>query len=186
MVVITLTCAGITSDWIDRQHPCISHSASNIIWQGMYYWYKKQPSMTILDWIQWLGSLIVEHGDSGDGVAWYSSWLGRLHRHNAANWFPAAEDCTSLFVQSYLANNVARRQGYWSYSRIRSVYATTKGLPWKQRVQKNQIDVFVSLKAHQSTQYRTPFQPEPILGGQKLDLLKIYQTVIKAGGYKKV
>lgn len=42
----------------------------------MYYWYKKQPSMTILDWIQWLGSLIVEHGDSGDGVAWYSSWLG--------------------------------------------------------------------------------------------------------------
>ncbi|CDH53812.1 at-rich interactive domain-containing protein 2 [Lichtheimia corymbifera JMRC:FSU:9682] len=32
----------------------------------------------------------------------------------------------------------------------------------------------------------TPFQPEPVLGGQKLDLLKIYQTVIKAGGYKKV
>ncbi|KAI9317127.1 ARID DNA-binding domain-containing protein [Dichotomocladium elegans] len=32
----------------------------------------------------------------------------------------------------------------------------------------------------------TPFQPEPILGGQKLDLLKIYKTVISAGGYKKV
>ncbi|KAI8141943.1 hypothetical protein BJV82DRAFT_616529 [Fennellomyces sp. T-0311] len=32
----------------------------------------------------------------------------------------------------------------------------------------------------------TPFQPEPILGGKKLDLLRIYRTVMDAGGYEKV
>ncbi|KAI9246052.1 hypothetical protein BDA99DRAFT_268320 [Phascolomyces articulosus] len=32
----------------------------------------------------------------------------------------------------------------------------------------------------------TPFQPEPILGGKKLDLLRIYKTVMDAGGYEKV
>ncbi|RUS18585.1 ARID DNA-binding domain-containing protein [Endogone sp. FLAS-F59071] len=32
----------------------------------------------------------------------------------------------------------------------------------------------------------TNMQAEPVLGGKKLDLLKIYKTVIAAGGYEKV
>jgi hypothetical protein len=34
--------------------------------------------------------------------------------------------------------------------------------------------------------YRTVLQTEPVLGGKRLDLLKIYKTVIEAGGYEKV
>jgi hypothetical protein len=33
---------------------------------------------------------------------------------------------------------------------------------------------------------RTLLQVEPVLGGKKLDLLRIYKTVIDAGGYEKV
>lgn len=34
--------------------------------------------------------------------------------------------------------------------------------------------------------FRTVLQTEPVLGGKRLDLLKIYKTVIEAGGYEKV
>lgn len=33
---------------------------------------------------------------------------------------------------------------------------------------------------------RTILQTEPVLGGKRLDLLKIYKTVLEAGGYEKV
>lgn len=33
---------------------------------------------------------------------------------------------------------------------------------------------------------RTVLQAEPVLGGKKLDLLRIYKTVMEAGGYEKV
>lgn len=33
---------------------------------------------------------------------------------------------------------------------------------------------------------RTILQAEPVLGGKKLDLLRIYKTVMEAGGYEKV
>lgn len=40
---------------------------------------------------------------------------------------------------------------------------------------------------HDLTRYiRTTLQAEPVLGGKKLDLLKIYKTVMEAGGYEKV
>jgi hypothetical protein len=32
----------------------------------------------------------------------------------------------------------------------------------------------------------TALQAEPVLGGKKLDLLRIYKTVLEAGGYEKV
>jgi hypothetical protein len=33
---------------------------------------------------------------------------------------------------------------------------------------------------------RTVLQAEPVLGGKRLDLLKIYKTVLEAGGYEQV
>lgn len=33
---------------------------------------------------------------------------------------------------------------------------------------------------------RTTLQSEPILGGQKLDLLKLYKEVMASGGYQQV
>lgn len=33
---------------------------------------------------------------------------------------------------------------------------------------------------------RTVLQTEPVLGGKRLDLLKIYKTVLEAGGYEQV
>jgi hypothetical protein len=33
---------------------------------------------------------------------------------------------------------------------------------------------------------RTLLQPEPVLGGKRLDLLRIYKIVLEAGGYEKV
>jgi hypothetical protein len=33
---------------------------------------------------------------------------------------------------------------------------------------------------------RTTLQPEPILGGQKLDLYKLFREVQAAGGYQQV
>lgn len=37
-----------------------------------------------------------------------------------------------------------------------------------------------------STDGRTPFQPEPVVGHRKISLLKLYNRVIELGGYDRV